>query len=198
MQGNIPILFIYPHMRASNRNSALGIIQNTSQKVSTLYLSPHSDFLCSDIREPPCWQPPLLRPPLACICLSNKPLGTCSHWPWYSGYWCSVFELENNKAKNQLKSHHPVTLTGHSQWRKPKDSPLLITLIQNTSPNPSSVWTWSYLSAANPISHPTLFLFASPSEMLPLVTPHKGGVSFALVPLPLITCDRHHVGFQFV
>lgn len=132
MKGNIPIPFIYPYMRASNGNSALGITQNPSQKVSALYLSPQSDFLCSDVREPPCWQPPLLRPPLACICLSNKPLGTCSHWPWYSGYRCPAFELE---TKQQNK---PVTLKGCSQWSQkiPPYSPpwfrtLLLTLPQS-------------------------------------------------------------------
>jgi len=100
MKGNIPIPFIYPNMRASNGNSALGITQNPSQKVSALYLSPQSDFLCSNVRQPPCWQPPLLRPHLACICLSNKPLGTCSHCPWQSGYQCPVFELETKQQTN--------------------------------------------------------------------------------------------------
>ena len=112
MKGNRPIPFIYPHMRASNGNSALGITQNPSQKVSALYLSPQSDFLCSNVREPPCWQPPLLRPPLACICLSNKPLGTCSHCPWHSGYRCPVFELETKQQTNlnhTTLSHLPGT-----------------------------------------------------------------------------------------
>ena len=99
MKGNTYSFHLPPH-EGKQWKFCPGHYSKSQPEVSALYLSPQSDFLCSNVREPPCWQPPLLRPPLACICLSNKPLGTCSHCPWHSGYQCPVFELETKQQTN--------------------------------------------------------------------------------------------------
>lgn len=151
-----------------------------------IFVSRIRNSLCQDIRGPLGSLSKRLL--LLCLCLSNKLLNymrsltlmwhVLMHTTW-------TWNGEKARPNNRPAEWCPATLTGLLWVEEARRFFPLIALIQNTSPRlflSLSFILLSTLSAANLISHPTIFLFASPSEvMLASFIPLRDGLSFTPV-----------------
>lgn len=151
---------------------------------------------CPNIRAPPCQQDPSKDSPHFVHPWVINSWITCIHWTLCVWMWNTWTWNVRERQTQQPASLNPDTCHTHCAppgegSHKIPPSPRVRTPLRSPSSSGLSLST---------LSLTTLFLFSSClslREDVSFIYSSQGRSPFHSIPLPLSTCDRHQLGFQF-